>query len=447
MMYAVSLLWLVTSPAGIDGAAPFTQATFDEACTLAKVQAKQVLIYFGDPGTSQDQVYRELTWSDKKVQRWITENTTAIEVVGERAEPLRKRFEVRSLPTVLIVSPDGVVHARVVGFRDAEKLLSELVSTLKASDPVALALRRVETDSTNPTVLLMYARTLAESGRLDDALSHYRRSFDLGSDSPSGFGGIQLVVIDELGRLAVEHRAAQKALLDRRDASRTRLLAGQGSRSDPAVLAAANVWLDDLDDTLFVVARMRTEWPDSVRYRLLRECAVDSAVKMRDYEHIPDVIDIVEHADRAFEQYEKDRKRAIPSGASIAKFRTFERRAFVTRAVRYYEMLVGTRRLAEAGHLAGKLLEVDGSAHTLASLARAGLRTGMPAEANINQARRALEQTDPPGAETVSILVEILLRLDRREQAAQVVEKYGPQLAGDEDRARLKRLLPPQPED
>ncbi|MCH8828695.1 MAG: thioredoxin family protein, partial [Planctomycetes bacterium] len=297
MMYAVSLLWLVTSPAGIDGAAPFTQATFDEACTLAKVQAKQVLIYFGDPGTSQDQVYRELTWSDKKVQRWITENTTAIEVVGERAEPLRKRFEVRSLPTVLIVSPDGVVHARVVGFRDAEKLLSELVSTLKASDPVALALRRVETDSTNPTVLLMYARTLAESGRLDDALSHYRRSFDLGSDSPSGFGGIQLVVIDELGRLAVEHRAAQKALLDRRDASRTRLLAGQGSRSDPAVLAAANVWLDDLDDTLFVVARMRTEWPDSVRYRLLRECAVASAVKMRDYEHIPDVIDILEHAD------------------------------------------------------------------------------------------------------------------------------------------------------
>lgn len=447
MMYALSLLWLVTSPAGIDGAAPFTEATFDEACSLAEAQAKQVLIYFSDPETAHCKAYRELTWPDKKVQRWIQENTTAIEAAGERAEDLRKRFEVRLLPTVLIVSPDGVVRARVVGFRDAENLLDELESTLQASDQVALALRRIETNSKNPAALLMYARTLAEAGRVDEALLHYKRSFELGSDSVSGFGGVQLVVVDELGRLAVNHRAARKALLERRNASRARLLHGQGERSDPTVLAAANAWLDDLDDTLFVVARLRTERPDSLMYRLLRECAVDSAVKIRDYQHIPEVIDIVEHADRAFEQFEQDRKRVLPAGANIAKFRIFERRAFVERTARYYEMLVGTGKLEEAERLAEKLLAVDGSTDALVALARAGLRTGMPGEANIKQARRAVELDAPPGAEAVSTLVEILLRLDRREQAAQAVEKYGPKLADGEDRARLKRLLQPQPED
>ena len=426
---------------GAPAAAPFASMTFDEACAAAGQQKKPVLMYFSEPGHQQCESYRELTWSDEDVGRWLAEHVTAIEVEGDRQNPLRRRFDVRAVPTVLVVSPDGTVWARVVGFRDPPSLLKELAMALEASDAVALARRRFEQNTDDVVALLGYAKALEEAGRFDDALKQYVRCFDRDTNQGVGFGGAQLVVIDELGRLAPHYPPAQRALLKHRDESIKRILAGQGRRTDPAELAAANTQLNDLDSTLAVYERMREEQPDALTTRLLRECAVDSALKLKRYNRIAALLDVVEQADRAYQRYLQDLKEPLPQGTDYEKFRAFERKAFIERATKFYEMLIGSGRDDDAALVAATLIKVDSGAECYHGLARAALRAGRPTKANAGQARQAVELSKTLDTKTLSTLVRILIHLGRHKEAAQVIEQYGPRLADQQQREALKQLL------
>lgn len=426
---------------GVPAAAPFSSMTFDEACTAARQQARPVLVYFSEPGNQQCESYHELTWSDEGVEQWLAEQVTAIEVAGDEQAPLRKRFDVRAVPTVLLMSPDGTVWARVVGFRDPPSLLKELATALEASDAVALARRRLEQNTDDVVALLGYAKALEEAGRFDDALEQYVRCFDQDKNRLAGFGGAQLVVIDELGRLAAQHSPARRALLQCRDESRKRILSGQGRRTDPAVLAAANTQLDDLDNTLAAYERMQKEWPGALTTRLLRECAVDSALKLKTYDRVAALIDVARRADRAHQRYLQDLRKPLPQGTDYEKFRDFEREAFIERTAKFYEMLIGMGNLDDVAQVASTLIKVDSGAECHDALARAALRTGRPTKANVEQARRAVELSDTPDAPILSTLVRILITLGSHDEAAEVVEQYGPRLADQQQRDALKRLL------
>ena len=400
-----------------------------------------MLVYFSEPDNRQCQSYRELTWSDEGVEQWLAEHVTAIEVAGSEQAPLRKRFDVRAVPTVLVMSPDGTVWARAVGFRDPPSLLKELATVLEASDAVALARRRLEQNADDIVALLGYAKALEEAGRFDGALKQYLRCFDQGESPLPGFGGAQLVVIDELGRLLAEYPPARQALLQCRDESRKRILAGHGRRTDPAVLAAANTQIDDLDNTLAVYETVQKEQPGALTTRLLRECTVDSALRLKRYDRIAALVDVARRADRAHQRYLQDLRKPLPPGTDYEKFRGFEREAFIERSAKFYEMLIGMGKLDDAVQVASTMIKVDSGAQCHHALARAALRTGRPTKANVEQARRAVELSDTPDAPILSTLVRILIAVGNPEEAAQVVEQYSPGLADQQQRDALKRLL------
>ncbi len=427
----------ITAP----GQAPFADVDFEQACQSAKDSGRTVLIYVSDTGKPQCESYAEFTWGDESVQQWLRERVVAIEVPIQKAPALCKRFDVQHAPTVLVVSPGGKVRARVVGFRDGETLRSEIETKLRASDPVGLAETWVASNSDSPAALLVYARTLEEAGRIDDALEHYLRCFDGRSTSPGGFGGVQLVVVDELGRLSKTHARAKEALMERRDAGRRRLLTGQGTRTDPSVLASANTWLGAVDDTLEVYEKLQSRHPDSLTTRLLCEGAVDSALHFKRYERIVELIDVAAHAKLAYDQYQGDVQRPIPPGASPATFRALTRSAFVQRTVRYYEMLIGVGRHDQAAQLASMLVSVDDSATTWHLLSSAALRTGHPTAVNMAQARRAVERAGSAKTDMIMTLVEISVLLGDPAETAKLVSQLAPQISDAAQRQRLERLI------
>lgn len=435
---------LFTPSAGAAPEAVFSELSFDQACAAADEKNELVLVYFYEVDNEQCEAYGGLTWQKSEVATWLTEHVTAIAVDAKRNAALCKRFNVRVSPTVLLVSPDGTLQTRIVGFHEAQSLLGELEAAVAASDPLAMARRRVEAAKENPAAILAYARALEESERLDEALQQYIRCFEQDAAQSRGFGGIQLVVLEELGRLAKEYPPARAALVDRRDASRKRLLAGKNLRTDPAVFAAANTHLHELGDTLLVYGKLQESKSTSLATRLLRECAVDSALKLREYDRIVELIDVAEHARRAYRRYQNDLSKSVPSGVDYDRFRALEHSAFVERGVRFYEMLSGAGRHDEAATVASIVLKVDEGAETYLALARTGLRMSRPTEADVGHARKAVELCEAPNPDTLSTLVELLLRLGRHEEASSIITEYAPKLGDPQARNELEELLGPR---
>lgn len=434
----VHCLLLVSAPAS----APFLDLSLDQALEKAQEQGKSVLVHFHDPSKAQCQTYREITWANEEVQEWMNQHVIAIELdAGSNADLLR-RFDVRLVPTVVVLAPAGATRATIVGFRDPKTLIGELNTKLRASDPVGLAKTWVEQNSGSPAALLLFARTLEEAGRVDEALDYYLRCFDNTSSMTAGFGGMQLVVLEELGRMSSKSAKAKDAIIQRRDASRQRLLAGHAQRNDPAVLVSANTWLHDFDDTLATFKKLSDEHPRSLMTRLLRESTVESARQLKQYDRIVELIDPAAYAQRAYDQYQGDLRRAVPEGASEADFRALTRSAYIRRTIQYYEMLIGSQRNAHAETIASMLLSIDDSPATWSGLASAGLRSGRPTIANAEQARRAIQEAGGKiDAQSVTTLVQISLLLGQRNEAQRVVEKYLPNITDARKRDFIRRLM------
>jgi len=417
------------------------QMPYSGACEAARSADRLLLVYFSEPDNAQCDAYREQIWSNDAVRRWLGANVVAVEMTADTSAKVRADLDVRLLPAVLVLTPDGVVRARVIGFREPNVLIRQLDMQIEASDPLALARRRFEQNKNEPAGMLSYAQALEEAGAVDEAVKHFVQCFEASRKGGHGYGGAQLVVIDELGRLATDSLPAKQALTRLRDESRQRIIEDDGHRSDPAVFAAANGWLGNLDDTLAVYEQLKDRDADGLPTRFLREAAVDSALRLRQYDRIRSLIDILEHAERAYQQYQWDQHRPMPEAGEAAQFRAFEKRAFVDRTVKYYEILVGLGEDDNAASVASMILNVDDGPQSYLALARAAVRAGRVLPANAQQVRQAIELADGVEIDTVAVLVEILARLDRRDEAARAIIESAPRLADPADADRLKRIL------
>ena len=424
-----------------DQATPFAAMSFDQACVAAKDQNRLVLVYFSKLGDEQCETFRKLTWHDASVGKWLGEHVIAIEVEASSGQALRARFSVLATPTVLVLSSGGDLRSRIVGFRDAAELLVELDAALQASDPVELARRRLELSADNAAAMLAYARALEEHGKFDAALKQYQLCLERESKRGSQFGGMTLVVLDELSRLGKRFPAAHEALLQIRNASRERLLTGKGSQTDPSVLTASNINLKDANDTFTVFKKLESSAPNDLTTRLFRECAVDAMLAIGDYDRAGKLIDASVYARHAYRQYQYDISKPVPLGADYGEFRSFQGRTYVDRSVKYYEILLGIDQPQDANEIASTLLRVDDGPDTLIAMARAGLRSNHPTEVHAHYVRQALRSYDHPHAELLSLFVKLLIQLDHCDEATEVVDEYGPALDDDAAFESLNALL------
>ena len=425
-------------------AAVFPARSLDEACREADTADKLVLVYFKEADNPDVEQLEERTLADPAVKAWLGQHVLAIEPVPAEETDLVNEFAVGRRPALVVVGPDGIKRAHVAGAITAQTMLDGLQGQIEASDPVVTARRRLEGPGRNdPAARLAYAKALHEAEQYDDALKQLLRCIDAEPEPDDQVGGgARYVAIAEAGTLIADCPLARQALETRRDAAQERLLAGRAGRFDAALVAAFDRALGTPEHTAELYEQMKERYPQTVSTALLRQSLVDNLLQARAYDQIDKLIDVAKYAERAYETHLEDARRPLPESVNLGSFRAFERRTYVERSSRYYEMLVGMEHNADAARVAAWMLEVDDVAYTRFVLARAALRTGRPSEWHLQYAREAVAASNPPSFDMLVTLVDLLKHFAKSDEAAQLVARYAPQLTDPEEAAQLRRLAP-----
>jgi hypothetical protein len=460
----------------------FADLTFEQACEVARQKDKFVLVYVmkrtqesptadrppeDEPATPEDapraperlpdfeplpepdkDSYAAYTWSDGTVARWVNENTIPIQIEAESDPAFIERFEVDTFPSVLVIEPGGRLRARIRGFRNPGSLLEELEERIAATDPVAAAHARLRrSGGTDLSARLAYANALRDTGNNLGALREYATclnalSMETGLQPGAQLAAVKVLAVKEMSLLAQRFAPARDELLKRYVRLKELIASGAATGEDAAIFAAIGTHLDRVDETLGVYRQLKETSPNAAVTILLRPALVDALVDIRRYQEVLDLIDVPQHFDTAYEQYQANAKRPLPSGGENEAFRTFLRRQFVESTIKYYEVLVGVGAPEAARKIAQRILSVDAGSATYAALAAAGLRSGRPGEEHLEQAKKAVELAgaDLP-AETLLTLARILKAINKSEEAAKALEDHLPKIKDPFQREEIRRRL------
>ena len=100
-------------------------ANLQKALGEAAQSNKPVLIDFEAEWCGWCKKLDRETYGDERVIRFVREHFVAVKVDTEKEPEEAEKYNVRGLPTILFLSPDGVELLRLSGFRTPEVFLKE----------------------------------------------------------------------------------------------------------------------------------------------------------------------------------------------------------------------------------------------------------------------------------------------------------------------------------
>ena len=103
----------------------FSNGTFNEILEQAKKENKVIFMDIYATWCGPCKLLKKTTFTDKEVGDFFNMKFINIAVDGETTEgkKLRERYEVRSYPTMLFITPDGSIKEEAVGYHTASQLL------------------------------------------------------------------------------------------------------------------------------------------------------------------------------------------------------------------------------------------------------------------------------------------------------------------------------------
>lgn len=147
----------------------FSSLPFAEAVDLARTQGRLLLIDFTAEWCAPCKNMDRTTWVDPKVVEWVERHAIAVQVDVDAEEAVASRFEVRAMPTVVVLR-DEVVLDRSTGARPAAALLEWLEGVLAGR--TELQSLQEELDPNDPSERLTLARKLLDGNQLAEAEAH-----------------------------------------------------------------------------------------------------------------------------------------------------------------------------------------------------------------------------------------------------------------------------------
>ena len=104
------------------------------------------------------------TFGNGDVIRLVEQFFIPIRIDTDREPKLSEKFEVKGLPTILLLGPNEKELQRLSGFRPAGKFLSELRQTIKTTASLAELKKAAEKDPSNLDAVRAWARAVFASG-------------------------------------------------------------------------------------------------------------------------------------------------------------------------------------------------------------------------------------------------------------------------------------------
>ena len=100
-----------------------------EALSQATVENKPILMYFCTEKSTECQRMNEETFKNNTMVKW-SEKFVTVHVKGEDSPDIFRQYGIFRVPSVLILSPNGVEKLRIEGFQTADYLVKELNTIL-----------------------------------------------------------------------------------------------------------------------------------------------------------------------------------------------------------------------------------------------------------------------------------------------------------------------------
>lgn len=100
--------------------------TYEEALALAKDSGKPVFIYFQADWCGYCAQMKKNVFSNNQVKKMLSENCVSLFVDVDQDEKTKSMFKIKSLPTYLLVSPDGDIIQKESGYKDVNNFISWL---------------------------------------------------------------------------------------------------------------------------------------------------------------------------------------------------------------------------------------------------------------------------------------------------------------------------------
>jgi thiol-disulfide isomerase/thioredoxin len=379
--------------------APFRDLSFDKARDVARSEKKCVMVDFFTTWCVPCKKLDATTWKDPKVQEWLGEKTVALKLDAEKEVELAKRYSIAGYPTILFVQPDGKEIGRIVGYRKPEQFLKEADDTLGGKDAVARAREELAGRENDPMARKQFAKALADSGRLEEALAEYLWCFDVGKDAASFHGVRVSFLLAEIAALGRRHPPAIEALEKRRDEAQTALSAGTGDDGDVTDLCALNKYLSTPEKTLALYDRMKADGllGEELARAFVRRID-DLLIDAKRYSQLVEGTgDVEEKVNRLFELHSRTASATSDESEESRKMiETVSRQHTVKNVSKWYEVALATGEKTLAARIADKVIAFDPSGFAYATLIERASRAGDDAavRALIDRGRASLEEAE-----------------------------------------------------
>jgi thioredoxin-related protein len=184
LVLGIILFFIYSSPAFSQEGVNFEHITFEEALAKAKASGKMVFI---DCYTSWCGPCKKLSaevFHQKIVGDYINERFVSVKYDVEKEEYkfIAKQFEVRAYPTMLIISSDGKLIDKVVGYQPAEKLVDAIEASFDKNKSLSGLKAKYESGDKDKITLIEYFAKL-QSGNSPEAQEVGEKLYSALSDS------------------------------------------------------------------------------------------------------------------------------------------------------------------------------------------------------------------------------------------------------------------------
>jgi Thioredoxin-like len=410
MILAPLLLAILPGTPGTPADA-FRPLDYDGALHAAKVEDRPILVVFESAASVDAKKLDATTWKDPKVKSWLASKIVAIKLDVELDPELTARYRIHILPTLVMLTRQGVELDRITGYIDPRAFETEAASILAGGDPVDRMQKRLVGHENDPHLRIDLAGAYCDRGDLQKSLDEYMWCWDHGIENDPTFADPRrtflLSQIERLSRLhppaldalGVRSAAIQEHILDctaNADAIADFLVLEHAQQRDDLVLEAYDAIPTEGDECALTKAR-------------LAPMAVDAMIDARRYDEAVALIGdvnarvsaIVSAAQADLQHFEKE-KWAIASETRRGKLRTD--------LARVYEALVGAKRYDEGDLLAKRILTLDDRGATYVALICGALRAEAQGSARSVAARAYGDKnlSDAEKLEVKSVAREIL---------------------------------------
>jgi hypothetical protein len=353
----------------------FRTLDFDGAVTRAKIEDRPILVVFESTTSADSKKLDTTTWKDPKVKSRLASKMVAIKLDVELDAELSAKFRIHILPTMLILTRQGVELDRITGYVDARTFESEADAILAGSDPVERVQKRLKGHEDDPQLRTDLAGALCDRGDLEKSLVEYLWCWDHGVEKDPSFATVRRTfLLGQIVRLSRLHPPAADALAQRAAAIQDHVADCTADEDAVADFLAIQHALTRDDVVLAAYDAISSDSEACARTKSrLAPVAIDAMIDAGRYDDAVALMgDVNAHvgalvaaADADLQHYEKERWQ-IATDNRRARLRSDLSRVF--------EALVGSKRYDEGDVLAKRIITLDDRGPMYVALIRGALR-------------------------------------------------------------------------